>query len=84
MEGLCQAFFWALETTGEKACVVPTLRGSLPGGPYPPGLVSKTLDGALCPPLGPCEGLTSVPSADDSPAFTPGHFFPGPPGITTV
>ena len=52
MEGLCQPFFLALETMGEKAFVVPTLRGSLLGGPYPPGLVSKTQDGALCPPWG--------------------------------
>ena len=28
-------------------------------------------------PLGPCEGFTLLLSADDLPAFTPGHFFPG-------
>ena len=57
--------------------------------PYPQGLTTRwslptgagvqDTGWSTLSPLGPCEGLTSVPSADDSPAFTPGHFFPGPP-----
>jgi hypothetical protein len=53
-------------------------------GPYPQGLtatgagVQDTGWHTLFP-LGPCEGFTLLLSADDSPAFTPEHFFPGLP-----